>query len=70
MTLGELWEIICRRREGKEVRGGGRVGKDVNSIKNTFMCVLKTERHRKSGQKVLNKPQMRLLLKIPGGTFL
>ena len=46
------------------------MGKDVNSIKNTLLCVLKTERQRKSGQKVLNKPQMRLLLKIPGGTFL
>ena len=59
------------------------MGKDVNSIKNTFflfVCLISVycsllgfysiENIRKTNGQILNKPQMRLLLKIPGGTFL
>ena len=52
---------------------------DVNSILNTCcliycsllgdFCAENIIKKKRNGQ-VLNKPQMRLLLKIPGGTFL
>ena len=52
-------------------------GKDVNSIINTFLCLLQLVKGfcienfvRKINGPVLNKSQMRLLLKNPGGTFL
>ena len=64
---------------GELRRAGG--GEDVNSIFNTFffnplkllsgIFVLKRslkKKEKKNGQ-VLNNPQMRLLLKISGGTF-
>ena len=67
-----------RRGEG----GGGVVGKDVNSIINRppffsllqlvrFFFLLKTSKKiKKRNGQVLNKLQMRLLLKNPGGTLL
>ena len=68
MTRRELWEMTGRG----EGRGGG-VGKDVNSIINTFLGLLQlvkgfcTENFvRKINGQVLNKPQMSgLLLKNP-----
>ena len=58
-------------------RGELRGGEDVNSISNacfSIYCsfkgifVLKRSFKKKNGQ-VLNKPQVRLLLKLSGGTF-
>ena len=65
---GESWEMICR----------GGVVKDVNSIKNMFFVFSLLQlvrgflywKHKKKNGQVLNKPQMRQLLKNPGGTFL
>ena len=75
MTRAELWEMTGRgelRWEG----GGG--GEDVKSILNTCfflfnaackgIFVLKRSLKKWNGQ-VLNKPQMRLLLKSSRGTF-
>ena len=61
--------------------GSGVVGKDVNSIINPlflvycsllgFFFLLKTSKKiKKRNGQVLNKLQMRLLLKNPGGTLL
>ena len=54
------------------------MGKDVKSIKNTcfffwvYCSLLKlfVLKHEKKDGQLLNKPQMRQLLKNPGGTFL
>ena len=61
--------------------GGGVVGKDVNSIINRppffsllqlvrFFLTKNIEENKKRNGQVLNKLQMRLLLKNPGGTLL
>ena len=53
------------------------MGKDVKSIKNTWFFLvccsllkLFVLKHEKKDGQLLNKPQMRQLLKNPGGTFL
>ena len=61
-------------------RGGRGLGIDVNSIKNkcfffflvycSLLGVFSTENIREKNGQVLNKPQMRTLLKNSGGTFL
>ena len=67
--------------KGRRGRGGGVVGKDVNSIINPLFLVYcsllgfffftkNIEENKKRNGQVLNKLQMRLLLKNPGGTLL
>ena len=61
-----------RGEAGEVGGGGGQLGKDVNSIINTCSFVycsllavfLYWKHHKKKEGQVLNKPQMRLLLKI------
>ena len=53
------------------------MGKDVKSINNTWFFLVYCSllklfvlKHEKKDGQLLNKPQMRQLLKNPGGTFL
>ena len=77
MARRELWEMIGRGELEVRGGGGGVWGRCKQYIKHLFLiysCFLrgflywKNHEKKKNGQ-VLNKPQMRLLLKISRGTF-
>ena len=76
MTKGELWEMIGRGELRRGGGGGGGWGRCKQLIKHMFFDLMQLVRgflYRKiilkNGQ-LLNKPQMRLLLKISRGTFI
>ena len=74
----ELWEVIGReelRGRGKWGWGRGRCKQRIKHVflstaafKGSFVLKRSLKNNNKNGQ-VLNKPQIRLLLKISGGTI-